>query len=163
MQAAEEGGIYAIAYHSDMSEYGKKAQLTAAIHNFEGFYVKRVQQVMDGTWKSENFWEGISAGMTEIAPFNDAVPADVAQQVKALSKQIAAKTFHPFTGPIKDQAGKLIIPVGEVIQDNDLLRMDFYVEGVYGKLKYCLMANMRIVSLAVKYSHWSRSVKNNIS
>jgi len=135
VQAAQDAGIYAIAYHSDMSEYGEKAQLTAAIHNFEGFYVKRVQQVLDGTWQSENVWEGFSAGMTEIAPFNAAVPADLAKKVTAISEQIAAKTFHPFTGPIKDQSGKLILPAGEVMQDKDLLRMNYYVEGVDGKLK----------------------------
>jgi len=135
VQAAQDAGIYAIAYHSDMSAYGEKAQLTAAIHNFSGFYEKRVQQVMDGTWKSENVWEGFSEGMTEIAPLNKAVPADVAKKVADLTAQITAKTFHPFTGPIKDQSGKLILPAGEVMQDKDLLRMDYYVEGVEGKLK----------------------------
>jgi len=80
-------------------------------------------------------WEGIGAGMTELAPFNDAVPADVAAKVTALSEQIAAKTLHPFTGPINNQQGELIVPAGQVIADKDLLRMDYYVEGVEGKLK----------------------------
>lgn len=39
VQAAEDAGIYAIAYHSDMSDFGPKAHLTAAVHNWESFYV----------------------------------------------------------------------------------------------------------------------------
>ena len=55
--------------------------------------------------------------------------------MKALSDKIVAGTFHPFTGPIKDQSGKLILKAGEVMQDGALLGMDYYVEGVDGKLK----------------------------
>jgi len=135
VQAAEDAGIYAIAYHSDMSDYGPKAQLTAAVHNWDSFYVKRVQSIMDGTWKSEDVWEGIGSGMTQIAPFNKAVPQDVVDKVNALSAQIVSGAFHPFTGPIKDQSGKEIVPAGEVMKDGDLLRMNYYVEGVDGKLK----------------------------
>jgi basic membrane protein A len=135
VQAAEDAGIYAVGYHSDMSAFGPKAHLTAAVHNWNGFYVKKVQAVLDGTWKADDVWEGIGSGMTEIAPFNKAVPEDVVNKVNALSKQIAAKTFHPFTGPIKDQSGKLILAEGEVMQDKDLLGMSYYVQGVDGNLK----------------------------
>lgn len=135
VQAAEDAGIYAIGYHSDMSAYGTKAHLTAAVHNWDGFYVKKVQDVLDGTWQADDVWKGISSGMTEIAPFNKAVPIEVVNKVKALSSQIAANKFHPFTGPIKDQSGKLILPAGEVMQDKDLLGMSYYVQGVDGNLK----------------------------
>lgn len=135
VQAAENAGIYAVAYHSDMSAYGPTAQLTAAIHNWHGFYEKQVKAVMDGTWKSGDVWEGLASGMTKIAPLNKAVPKKVADEVKALSDKIVAGTFHPFTGPIKDQSGKLILKAGEVMQDGALLGMDYYVEGVDGKLK----------------------------
>ena len=135
VQAAENAGIYAVAYHSDMSAYGPTAQLTAAIHNWHGFYEKQVKAVMDGTWKSGDVWEGLASGMTKIAPLNKAVPKEAADKVKALSDKIIAGTFHPFTGPIKDQSGKLILKAGEVMQDGALLGMDYYVEGVDGKLK----------------------------
>ena len=135
VQAAEDAGVYAIAYHSDMSEYGPKSQLTAAVHNWNGFYAKRVQSVLDGSWKSEDVWKGIESGMTQLAPFNEAVPKDVVDKVTAISDKIVSGEFHPFTGPIKDQSGKVILPVGEVMQDNALLRMNYYVEGVEGKLK----------------------------
>jgi len=135
VQAAEDAGVYAIAYHSDMSEYGPKAQLTAAVHNWNGFYAKRVQSVLDGTWKSEDVWKGIDSGMTQLAPFNKVVPKEVVDKVAAISNKIVSGEFHPFTGPIKDQSGKVILATGEVMQDSALLRMNYYVEGVDGNLK----------------------------
>jgi len=135
VQAAEDADIYAIAYHSDMSQYGPKAQLTAAIHDWDEYYLKTTKAVLDGTWKSEDVWGGIAAGMTKIGPFNAAVPKDVADKVTALKEQIASGKLHPFTGPINDQAGKEILADGTVMADGDLLRMDYYVEGVDGKLK----------------------------
>lgn len=134
VQAAEAAGKYAIGYHSDMSAYGAKAHLTAAVHNWDEFYVKRVQQVMDGTWKSENVWKGINAGMTTIAPMSDAVPAKVQKEVLALKADIAAGKLHPFAGPIKNQAGEIVVKAGETIDDGTLLGMNFYVEGVQGQL-----------------------------
>ena len=59
MQAAEEKGKYAFGYHSDMSKYGPKAQLTATTHQWGDFYTKAVQDVLAGTWKPTNVWGGI--------------------------------------------------------------------------------------------------------
>ncbi|NRA41045.1 MAG: BMP family ABC transporter substrate-binding protein [Pseudomonadales bacterium] len=134
VQAAEAAGKYAIGYHSDMSAYGEKAHLTAAVHNWNEFYAKRVQQVIDGTWASEDVWQGISAGMTTLAPMSDAVPADVQKKVLALKDDIAAGKVHPFAGPVKDQSGTVVVKAGETMEVGAMLGMNFYVEGVEGKL-----------------------------
>ena len=134
VQAAEAAGIYAIGYHSDMSVFGPKAFLTSPVHNFNQFYAKRVQQVLDGTWKSEDVWGGIDTGMTTLAPLNKSIPADVVQKIEALSDDIASGKLHPFAGPIMNQAGQIIVNEGEQIADKDLLGMSYYVKGVEGKL-----------------------------
>ena len=135
LQAAEAAGVYAIGYHSDMSAYGPKAHLTAAVHNWNEFYAERVQQVLDGTWKSDDVWKGMDAGMTTLAPFNKAIPAKVVAEVNALSAKIAQGKIHPFTGPINNQAGTEVLAAGQVMDDGALLGMSYYVEGVEGKLK----------------------------
>ena len=135
LQAAEAAGIYAIGYHSDMSEYGKTAHLTAAVHNWKAFYAKRVQQVLDGTWQSEDIWRGMDADMTQLAPLSSAIPDDVKAKIKALSAQIAEGKLHPFTGPLIDQQGKEVLAKGVVMDDNALRKMDYYLAGVEGKLK----------------------------
>jgi simple sugar transport system substrate-binding protein len=134
VQAAEAKKVYAIGYHSDMSKYGPNAQLTAVTHNWGDFYTKTVQSVLDGKWKSESPWMGVKEGVIRMAPVSKAVPQDVADQMKKVEADIRAGSFHPFTGPIKDNEGKERLAAGKVMDDATLNKMDYYVEGVQGKL-----------------------------
>ena len=115
-----------------MVKFAPKAQLTAIIDNWDSYYVARAKAVLDGTWTSADTWGGIDTGMVEMAEFNDAIPADVAKQAQAAADAIKAGALHPFTGPIKDQAGEVVVADGVVMDDGALLGMDWYVEGVAG-------------------------------
>ncbi len=134
VQAAEEKGVYAIGYHSDMSRYGETAHLTAATHQWGDFYTKRAQEVIDGTWTSRNVWGGIKEGMIKLAPLNDAVPAEVAALVAEKEAAIRSGDLHPFSGPISNQDGEELVPDGATMSDEELQKMEWYVEGVQGKL-----------------------------
>ena len=135
VQAAEEKKVYAIGYHSDMSKYGPKAQLTAVDAPLGRRTTRRSRsRAVDGKWKPDNVWGGIKDGMIKLAPFNKAVPKDVQDLVKKAEADIAAGKLHPFTGPIKDNDGKERLAAGKTIDDATLTKMDYYVEGVQGKL-----------------------------
>jgi len=134
VQAAEEKGKYAFGYHSDMSKYGPKAELSATTHQWGAFYTKVTQEVLAGTWKGTNVWGGIKDGMIKLAPINAAVPKDVVELVASKEKDIGAGKLHPFTGPLKDNAGKERLAAGQTMGDDKLAVMDFYVEGVQGTL-----------------------------
>lgn len=134
VQAAEEKhkekGTWAFSYHSDMSKYGPTAQLSGTTHVWGDFYTKVVNEVLSGKWKGTNLWGGMKEGMIKLAPMNAAVPADVKKQVNGLEAEIKAGKFHPFAGPIVDQAGKERLPKGQTISDSDLNAMNYYVQGV---------------------------------
>jgi len=134
VQAAEAKKVYAIAYHSDMSKYGPNAQLTAVTHNWGQYYTRVAQSAVDGKWKPGNVWGGIKDGFIKMAPFNKSVPQDVQETVKKAEAEIAAGTLHPFTGPVKDNAGKERLAAGKMMTDDVLSKMDYYVDGVQGKL-----------------------------
>ncbi|MDO9596922.1 MAG: BMP family ABC transporter substrate-binding protein [Azoarcus sp.] len=134
VQAAEEKGVYAFGYHSDMSKYGPKAQLTATTHHWGEFYTKTVQEVLAGTWKPTTVWGGFKDDMIRLAPLNPAVPAEVKTIVSALEGKLKSGTFHPFTGPVVDQSGKERLASGAIMDDVALGKMDFFVEGVASKL-----------------------------
>jgi simple sugar transport system substrate-binding protein len=134
VQAAEEKGKYAFGYHSDMSKYGAKAHLTATTHVWGDFYAKTVNDAIGGTWKTTNVWGGMKEGMIKLAPLNPAIPADVKTLVAKLEGEITAGTLHPFAGPVVDQDGKTRIPAGKTMSDEELGKMDYYVEGVASKL-----------------------------
>ena len=134
VQAAEEKGKYAFGYHSDMSKYGPKAQLSATTHQWGAFYTRIANEVLAGTWKPVSVWGGLKDGMIKLGPINPAVPKDVVDLVQKAEKEIIAGTLHPFQGPIKDNAGKERVPTGKTMTDDEMQKMDFYVVGVQGSL-----------------------------
>jgi simple sugar transport system substrate-binding protein len=134
LQIAEARGVFAVGQASDMARFAPKAQLTAIVDNWDGYYIKRTQQVLDGDWEAGDTWGGLATGMVEMSPFNEAIPADVQEEARTVEAQIRSGELHPFTGPIMDQEGELRVKGGEVLSDDVLLSMDWYVEGVQGKL-----------------------------
>lgn len=135
LQVAEDRGVYGFGQASDMQAFAPKAQLTAIIDNWDDYYVARAKAVLDGTWESVDVWDGIAVGMVQMAPYNEAaLPPEVVADAKATESAIASGALHPFTGPIKKQSGELAAKEGEILSDEVLLGMDWYVEGVEGKL-----------------------------
>ena len=63
MKIAEERGIYAFGQASDQAAYGPNAQLTAIIDDWAPYYVRRVGDLMNGTWSSTDTWGGFDTGM----------------------------------------------------------------------------------------------------
>jgi len=133
LQVAENRGVKGFGQASDMIKFAPKAQLTAIIDNWNPYYVARTKAVMDGNWASQDVWDGLKPGMVEMAPYTN-MPADVAKLAKETEDAIRSGKLHPFTGPIKDQSGKVVVEAGKVADDGMLLGMNFYVEGVEGSL-----------------------------
>ena len=134
LQVAESRGVYGFGQASDMKSYAPKAQLTAIVDNWSNYYIERVKAVMDGTWKSTDSWYGLKQGMVEMAPYGDAVPADVRKLADEVKQSIIDGSFHPFQGPIKNQKGELVVKAGAVLSDKELLGLNWYVEGVEGSI-----------------------------
>ena len=134
MAAAQERGKLAVAYHSDMRKAGPDAQLVAVTHHWGDYYKRRTQAVLDGTWKSGNLWGGVKEGMIRVGDFGPKVPRQVRDEVLARQKDIATGKLQPFTGPIEDNSGKLVLAKGAVMTDQQILAMDYLVSGVQGKI-----------------------------
>ncbi|AFY35806.1 BMP family ABC transporter substrate-binding protein [Calothrix sp. PCC 7507] len=132
VQLAEEKGIYAFGYNTDMSKFATKAHLTAAINRWGKFYTDTALAVINGTWKSQATWDGIAKGMVDISPMNQVIPAEVQQLINAKREEFIQGISHPFDGPIKDQQGLVRVPKGKVLEDPKQLVMDWYVEGIEG-------------------------------
>jgi basic membrane protein A len=134
MQAAEERGKYGISYNSPMMQFAPKAVLTGPVWNWGPYYVKRVKAAMDGTWKSGQYWGPMADGVVDLAPFNKVVPADVVKLVTASKREMLRGKFHPFAGPVKDNTGKIVVPAGKTMSDQEMLSFNWFVEGVEGTL-----------------------------
>lgn len=132
--AQEAGGVYTFGQASDMAEYKPVPRIASIIDDWSPYYIKRVGQVLDGTWESGASWAGIGDGEVVIGEITDAVPEDVRAEALALRDAIAAGEYHPFTGPINKQDGTPWLAEGEVATDEELLGMNFYVEGLTGEI-----------------------------
>ncbi len=133
LQVAENAGAHAFGQASDMIKFAPNAQLTAIVDDWGPYYTDRVQKVMDGTWTSEDTWGGLKAGMVKMAPFTN-MPDDVKAAAEKEVAGISSGEIHPFAGPIKDRQGTVRVPEGETATDEQLLGMDWFVEGVKGDL-----------------------------
>jgi basic membrane protein A len=133
VQAAEEQGKFAVAYHSDMSKFAPKAQLVAVTHHWGDYFTRKAQEVLDDKWQADGTWGGLSSGMAAIEGFGPAVPDDVKDLVLAKKAEIEAGTLAPFAGPLTDNEGNVHLESG-VLNDDGLNRMNYYVQGVIGKL-----------------------------
>ncbi len=134
-EAAQQRGVYSIGYNTDMSQFAPEAHLVAPVWNWTPFYKEIVRQVKAGSWESKSYWWGLEKEIVDISPISDKVPADVRKKVLDKKADIIADTFTVFTGPIKDQQGKVRIPEGKSAADAELLGMDWFVEGVIGTTK----------------------------
>ncbi|MDZ3991696.1 BMP family ABC transporter substrate-binding protein [Pseudomonas sp. Teo4] len=133
IQTAERRGVYSIGYASDMAHFGPKAVLTSIVNNWGPHYIRSAQAVMDGNWKPEDYWGGLTEGTIEL-PISDLVPADVKAEAEQIIAGIKSGAFHPFTGPILDQKGEVRIPAGAVASNAELAGMNYYVKGITANL-----------------------------
>jgi basic membrane protein A len=131
-EAAQQRGVYSIGYNTDMSRFAPKAHLTAPVWNWTPYYRQVVEQVQSRTWKASSDWPGLAEGVVDLAPFGPMVPTAVREQVQAKRAEIVAGRERIFTGPIADQSGTVRIPAGAVATDQELLGMNWFVQGVVG-------------------------------
>lgn len=136
MVAAQERGQLAVAYHSDMRAVAPQAQVLAVTHEWGDYYTQRARAVRDGTWASGTVWGGIREGMVRVGDFGPRVPDAVRREVLARQADIAAGRLHPFHAAraVRDNQGRVVIAAGSTLGDDAILRMDWLVEGVAGKL-----------------------------
>ena len=133
VQAAEKRGVHAFGWDSDMSKYGPTAQLTANTENWTDYYVDEVTKAMAGTWTGgRQTADGIKEKMVVLAPLNKSVPADVGRLFDDRRRDIAEGKLLPFAGPIKDNGGAMKVAAGASLTHEQLMSINWYVEGVDG-------------------------------
>lgn len=136
-QAAEDAGKYGVGYDADMAPLAPKAVLTSPIWNWGVYYTQAVQEMIAGTWKPEPYWGGWQDGVVDLAPLGPMVPDDVKQLVDGEVAKFKAgeeTIFTVFTGPLLDQEGAEKVAEGTAMTGEELLSMNWFVQGVDGEI-----------------------------
>ena len=134
LKTAEEKGIRAFGWDSDMTAYGPKAHLGSSIINWQPYYSKAVKDVLEGTWTTGASWWGVKEGAIDLVSVAEDVPAELKTKVQSIKDGLKAGTFQIWKGPIAGNDGKQILAADAVADDAFLSGINFYVKGVEGKV-----------------------------
>ncbi len=135
VQVAEQHGVHAFGWDSDMSKYGPAAQLTANTENWTDYYISEVKQAMAGTWTGgRQTADGIKENMVVLMPLNKSVAPDVVKLFDEARRDIAAGKVVPFAGPLNDNAGTVKVAAGTALTHEQLRSINWYVEGIDGSI-----------------------------
>jgi basic membrane protein A len=135
LQTAGKAGKYAFGWDSDMTAYAPNAHLASAIINWTPYYKKATQEALDGSWKGGGHtWWGVKEGAIDIVSISDKVPAELKTKVETVKTGLKDGSFVIWKGPIKSNEGKDMLPAGSNADDKFLGGVNFYVNGVEGKV-----------------------------
>ena len=138
LQTAEEKGAYGFGQGSDMEAFAPAAQLFASVNHWDISYVEHIQSAIDGTWSSNaadgnwDTWCGMKDGCLSVSEFKN-MPSDVTAKVQSVANSISSGSFNVFQGPIISNEGA-VVASGSTLNDGDLWGMNYYVQGVIGKI-----------------------------
>ncbi|MDA9959361.1 BMP family ABC transporter substrate-binding protein [Alphaproteobacteria bacterium] len=142
LQTAQKAGVHGFGQSSDMKAFAPKAQLFSSVNNWGPYYISKIQQMMDGKWSTGegpdhwagNTWVGMADDYLVLSPFEN-MPSDVAAAAAKAAADIKSGKNKIFTGPIKDNSGKIRVPAGKTLNDGELFQtLDYYVDSISGKI-----------------------------
>jgi basic membrane protein A and related proteins len=134
LTAAANAGKWAIPYdYINSCQPAPDKCLTVEYWNWGPAYLDIIKQVRAGTWKPGNDYRDADSGIVGLFGFmpgqtpQPGVPKDVIPMIQAkLADMLAGKFTRKdvFMGPIKDNTGKIIVPAGVSLTDEDLQGID---------------------------------------
>lgn len=134
--ASKQFGVYQI--HPD----GSVRNIAMPIWNWGIFYEKLIQSLQSGSWENDNtdngvkainYWWGMAAGVIDVV-YTQALPDGLKHLVELLKKSIIDGSLIPFAGVIHDQDGTIVVPEGSVLDTEEIVTMDWLVEGIDGRI-----------------------------
>jgi basic membrane protein A and related proteins len=139
VQTAEKRGIFVTGYHANQAEIAPKGYLTGAEWdwtNVYGMYAKLIQEgktLMDGGIP-HLVRGGLKEGFVKVSAYGPAVSEDAKKAAEAAKAKFMDGTMVIFKGELKDNTGKVVIPAGTEMkqQDPELEKMSYLVQGVIG-------------------------------
>ncbi len=132
MKVAEEMGVFAFGWASEMREFGPNASLTSTIDHWGPYYISRIRAYADGRWAPNESVNSMASNTQIIGRLSDKIPNRVTLLALDTISKLRKGVLQPFTGPIRRQDGSGWLAAGETASESELLTMNFFVEGLTG-------------------------------
>ncbi|MHB8135710.1 MAG: BMP family ABC transporter substrate-binding protein [Anaerolineaceae bacterium] len=136
ISTAESRGVYSIGYQNlAAQQFAPEYWITGSGFTLGGKFTWLASTVLDGTWSPIFLRCGFTDGCMALAPFGPKVPQEVKDKVAEVQAGLEDGSIVTFAGPIKDQDGNIKINEGEVLTDDAMSSVDWFVQGVVGNPK----------------------------
>ena len=131
-------GVYAMLCDVDTITKKPKHYLAAPIWKWGNFYEKIISGLLNGSYQKMlttsnriiNLWWGLDVGVLDLYMAESLIPKDTLKLVKHLRQMLISNQYHPFNGPVYDDQGDLRVEEGTVPTSEEIMGMDWFVEGV---------------------------------
>ena len=128
--AAGERGAFGIAYNLDKPDSSPEAYLTAPVWNHGAYYIKVVQQILDGTFTPFGYYGSMADGYVDIAPLTSLVPDEVVEAVMEARADIISGALVPFSGEIFYADGSQLSAEGQTLTRDEIWSINDVIRGV---------------------------------
>jgi basic membrane protein A len=133
ISTAESRGAYSIGYQSlAAQQFAPEYWISGTGLTLGGTLTWLASTVLDGTWEPIFLRCGMEEGCMAMAPFGPEVSQDVQDQVMQTRADLEAGNIVAFAGPIVDQDGNVKVAEGDVLTDDQMSAVDWFVQGVIG-------------------------------
>lgn len=111
------------------------------IWNWGKYYERIIRQIQGGGWTSGaartdqalNYWWGMSADVIDVV-YANRTPEGTKHLITLLKNAISRGEFHPFEGILTAQDGRIMCEENQVLSPEEIVTMDWLVEGVKGRI-----------------------------
>ena len=131
---AEEKGMYVIGYNTSAASIAPSVYLTGALYHWDEYFLDDVEDILNGSWKSRSFWGGIKSRVVDIDEISPICAPGTKEKVMQARSDIISEELEIFHGPLFDQNGKQILHKGKSLSDEQIWNMDYFLNGVEGKI-----------------------------
>ena len=130
LRVALQRGLKAVMWNTGMLDFGPEAYISSVALDFNEFYVSQVRNLLAGTWQPQGRFLTLGHGVDRDG-WGPTVPPEAARQADAMRTRLMAG-YNPFRGPIHDNHGRLRVPAGAELSDEEIYHSDWAVAGVSG-------------------------------
>jgi basic membrane protein A and related proteins len=135
VETAAKRGKMVCGYHASQAKLAPAAYLTGAEWNWLTAYTQIVDAARSGKPHPNFVRGGLKEGFVKSSPYGSAVNEGARKNAESVRAKMMAGAFDIFSGELKDNTGKVVIPKGKAFKQTDveLEGMNYLVEGVIGK------------------------------
>jgi basic membrane protein A and related proteins len=131
-QTAQKRGVNLIGHNTDLSDFAPDVCLGGTRWLWGRLYEDAIRKMITGTWKGTD--GDLNGGFKQcyigITAFSIRVPIDIQAEALATVEKFKKGELALYTGPIKDNRGAIVVKKGETLTHEQIMGMDWLVEGI---------------------------------